>query len=163
MGGKGEGEKGRVETFWGEFLRSDGALLVNAPAETPDAWGFGDSPEMADQLGRLVYDGVKTATCSALWDYEHDGEELPKVGELSIVLDGADRPLCIVEVTDVQIKPFNQVDADFAHAEGEGDRTLAWWREAHWRFFSRVLPNIGRAPEETMPLVCERFRVIYRA
>jgi hypothetical protein len=34
--------------------------------------------------------------------------------------------------------------------------------EAHWRFFSRTLPNLGRELPTDMPLVCERFRVIYR-
>jgi len=29
-------------------------------------------------------------------------------------------------------------------------------------FFSRTLPKIGRAFAEDMPLVCERFRLIYR-
>ena len=32
----------------------------------------------------------------------------------------------------------------------------------HWRFFSRTLPNIGKEPATDMPLVCERFRVVYR-
>jgi len=47
------------------------------------------------------------------------------------------------------------VDAAFAHDEGEGDRTLASWREAHQVYFSRL----GQfAPE--MTLWCERFRVV---
>jgi hypothetical protein len=33
--------------------------------------------------------------------------------------------------------------------------------EAHWRFFSRTLPKIGKEPTEDMPLECERFRLIY--
>lgn len=77
-------------------------------------------------------------------------------------MDGENSPLCITEVTSVEIKPFNEVDADFAYAEGEDERTLAAWRGAHWRYFSRVLPRIGRTPEETMPLVCVRFRVLLK-
>jgi uncharacterized protein YhfF len=53
------------------------------------------------------------------------------------------------------------VDALFAYEEGEGDRSLAWWRDAHWRYFSRVCERIQRRPEEDMPLVCERFRVVF--
>lgn len=49
----------------------------------------------------------------------------------------------------------------FAAAEGEGDRSLAYWRAAHWRYFSRTLLTISRAPAEDMPLVCERFRLLY--
>ncbi|MEZ4860508.1 MAG: ASCH domain-containing protein [Caldilineaceae bacterium] len=151
-----------VREFWLAFLHSDAALPGLTTADQPDASGYGDSPALADELGQLIYAGIKTATCSALWEYEHDGEPLPSVGMLDIVLDGQGRPLCITETTEVTVRPYNEVDAAFAYAEGEGDRTLAYWRQAHWRFFARTLPRIGRAPTETMPLVCERLRVIYK-
>jgi uncharacterized protein YhfF len=151
-----------VRVFWQSYLAS---LPEEHPARQcglPPAWGFGDSPEMEDELGRLVYDGIKTATCSSLWEMEHDGEPLPKPGDLSIILDGRSNPLCIIETTEVEVKPFNAVDAAFAYDEGEGDRSLAYWQTAHGRFFSRSLKAIGRAPDETMLLVCERFRVVWR-
>ena len=117
---------------------------------------------MADELGGLIADGTKTATCSALWEYEAEGEPLPEVGVKTVVLDGNSDPLCIVETMEVEVRPYDRVDALFAYEEGEGDRSLEYWREAHWRFFSRTLPDIGKEPEMDMPLVCERFRVIYR-
>jgi uncharacterized protein YhfF len=85
---------------------------------------------------------------------------LPEVGLKTIVLDGQGEPLCIVETTEVVVRPYQEVDASFAYEEGEGDRSLEYWRDAHWRFFSRTLPTIGREPTVDMPLVCERFRVI---
>ncbi len=153
-----------TQSFWQAYLNTlpmppDSALLD--PAAPPEAWSFGDSPRMANALGSLVQRGVKTATCSALWAYDADGEPLPQVGELSIILDGADQPLCVVETTEVAVRPFNKVDAQFARDEGEGDRTLAYWRQAHERFFTRSLASMGRKFSETMPLVCERFRVVY--
>jgi uncharacterized protein YhfF len=110
----------------------------------------------------LIVRGTKTSTCSALWDYEAEGDALPKVGEKSILLDGQENPVCILETTEVFIKPYNEVEAAFAFEEGEGDRSLEYWREAHWRFFSRTLPAINKKPTQDMPLVCERFRVIYK-
>lgn len=150
-----------IESFWSNFLQSlpEGQPV---PVEMPDAWGFGDSPEMADELGRLVVEGTKTATCSALWEYEAESEPLPQVGQLDIVTDGQGRALCIIETVEVTIRPYNEVDAQFAYEEGEGDRSLAYWRRAHFNFFSRSLARIGREFNETMPLVCERFRVVYR-
>jgi uncharacterized protein YhfF len=127
----------------------------------PPAWGFGNTPEMADELGELVQNGTKTATCSLLWEFEHDGDPLPQVGELSIILDGDDNPLCIIETVEVDLRAMNTVDEQFAYDEGEGDRSLAYWREAHWRFFSKICALMKRTPTEDMPLVCERFRVIY--
>ncbi|MCG8365225.1 MAG: ASCH domain-containing protein [Pseudanabaenales cyanobacterium] len=77
--------------------------------------------ERDNELGRLVLDGVKTATCSALWEWEAEGSPLPEVGAKTIVLDGAENLMCIIEATEVNIRPFKQVNAQFAHDKGEGD------------------------------------------
>jgi uncharacterized protein YhfF len=151
----------RVEAYWQRYLEM---LSPDSPVrdERYVAEGWGDSPEMADELGALIAAGTKTATCSALWEYEAEGEPLPRTGLKTIVLDGNGDPLCIVETTEVEVRPYEEVDARFAYEEGEGDRSLEYWREAHWRFFSQTLPNIGKEPVMEMPLVCERFRVVYR-
>jgi uncharacterized protein YhfF len=151
----------RVESYWRSYLES---LPADSPVRDEQyvAEGWGDSPEMADELGALIADGTKTATCSALWEYEAEDEPLPQVGLKSIVLDGKGDPLCIVETTEVEVRPYEEVDAGFAYEEGEGDRSLEYWREAHWSFFSRTLPNMGKEPTTDMPLVCERFRVVYK-
>ena len=48
------------------------------------AWAFGGA---LDKLAKLVMQGVKTATCSALALYEYENEEIPKVGDYSVILD----------------------------------------------------------------------------
>jgi uncharacterized protein YhfF len=150
-----------LESYWQKFLST-------LPAESPYrdktyiSEGWGDSPEMADELGALIAAGTKTATCSALWEWEAEGQSPPETGTITIVVDGRGEPLCIVETTEVTLRKYNEVDAEFARAEGEGDLSLAYWREAHRRFFSRSLSKIGRQFSEEMPLVCERFRLIYK-
>jgi uncharacterized protein YhfF len=111
---------------------------------------FGDSPALADQLLDLVLKGVKTATCST-----EDEPNTSKPGERWIVLDGRGEPRCVIESTEVIYCRYSEVDAAFAHDEGEGDRSLAYWREAHRRYFARL----GRFSEDMM-LMCERFRLV---
>ncbi len=143
------------------------AFRAGLPPGAPQAsapWvaeGFGDGPQLANRLGALVLTGVKTATCSTLWEWEVAGDPLPRAGLLTVVLDGEGRPLGIIETVEVRIVAFDQVDEAFAREEGEGDRTLAYWRQAHWNYFQRILPRIGRAPAMGMPLVCERFRLVH--
>ena len=148
--------------FWRAYLAT---LPSDHPAHAlpiPEAEGFGDSPELADELGHLIHGGIKTATCASLREHEVDGSPIPKVGEYGIVLDGRDRPLVIYQLTEVTIRPYDEVDASFAFEEGEGERSLASWREGHWRFFSRIHGALGIPTDEKMPLVCQRFRVVFR-
>lgn len=150
------------EMFWRTYLAT---LSPDHPAHTlpvPEAEGFGDSPELAEELGQLIHQGIKTATCSSLWEHEAEESAIPKVGQYDIVLDGQNQPLAINELTEVTIRPYDEVDASFAFDEGEGDRSLESWRDGHWRFFSRVLAAIGRDADPKMPLVCQRFRVVFR-
>ena len=150
----------QAEALWRTYLYS-----LPAGSARPDhyeAWAFGDNPAMADELVDLVLRGIKTATATLLWEFEADGDPLPKPGDFSLVLDGAGTPVCIIQTTQVEVMAFNQVDAGWAFDEGEGDRSLEYWREGHWRFFSRSCERIERTPSETMPVVCERFRVVFK-
>ena len=150
----------RVAPYWEAFLAS---LPEESLYQTGDhtVESFGDSPELADELGELILRGTKTATCSALWEWQADHEPLAEPGRLTILLDGKHVPICIIETTEVVTCPYDQVDAAFAADEGEGDRTLESWRAVHRDYFERTLPYIGKAFAPDMPLVCERFRVIY--
>jgi uncharacterized protein YhfF len=150
-----------VKSYWDQFLAS---LPPDSPyhAKTYVAEGWGDSPRLADELGALIAQGRKTATCSALWEWEAEGNPIPQVGLITIALNGRGEPLCIVETVEVTIRKYNEVDADFAREEGEGDLSLNYWRQAHRNYFSRVLRKIGKEFSEEMPLICERFRVIHK-
>jgi uncharacterized protein YhfF len=153
--------KESIEAYWKQFLAG---LPPNSPYQTKTyvAQGWGDSPEMADELGALIAQGVKTATCSALWEWEAEGNPLPEDGYITIILDGRGEPLGIVETIEISIRKYNEVDADFAREEGEGDLSLKYWRAAHKRYFTRILAKIGKEFSEDMPLVCERFHLIHK-
>jgi uncharacterized protein YhfF len=114
------------------------------------AFAFGDSPALADELLGLVMKGVKTATCST-----EDEPNISVPGERWVVLDGRGEPRCVIESIEVSFRRFGEVSADFAYEEGEGDRSLAYWREAHRRYFGRL----GKFSEDMM-LMCERFRLV---
>jgi uncharacterized protein YhfF len=151
----------KTEAYWQRFLGTlPESSRYHRCSYCAEKWG--DYRELAEELGALIADGVKTAACSSMWEWEAEDRPIPEVGMITIVLDWDGDPLCIIETVEVEIKPYNQVDARLAYEEGEGDRTLEYWREAHWKYFSRILASIGKEPQEDMPLVCERFRIIYR-
>lgn len=121
---------------------------------------YGDSPELSAELLSLIKSGKKRAGTSLLWGVEVDGEALPRVGDLEIVLDHHNEPALLTRIVSVDIVAFKDVDATYAAIEGEGDGSLAYWREGHWAFFSRECARIGRTPSEDMPVVCSVFEVL---
>ena len=159
-GGAAEGQPGprsAIDAFWDSYACTDPNAAARGYCE---AFRFGNTERMANELAALVAQGVKTATSALLWSYQ-EGERLLQEGDLSIVTTWDNEPVCIVETTELRIVPFKDVDARFAYDYGEGDRTLEWWREHLWAYYAEECDSLGREPTEEMPLVCERFRVVY--
>lgn len=125
---------------------------------TYEAWAFGDDP---DALAELVRRGIKTATASAYPLYELEGEALPMTGEYSVVLDTGEEAVCIIRTTRVYVTPYRDVSAEQAYREGEGDRSLAYWRRVHEAFFRKEMEQAGLTFTEDMGVVCEEFELIY--
>ena len=123
-----------------------------------DAWAFGVE---VDLLADLVLRGEKTATASAYDLYELEGELLPQEGTFDIILDSQNQAVCIVEITRVSVQPFKQVSADHAFKEGEGDKSLAHWRQVHEDFFTEWLREAGMIFTPESKVVLEEFRKVY--
>ena len=65
--------------------------------------------------------------------------------------------MCIIRTSAVEIRVFGEVDDQFAWDEGEGDRSLEFWRRVHVEAFSRD----GFVVEESTPVVLERFELVW--
>ena len=157
-------EDDRVNAFWEVAHRyadvGDLDVVMGrqwGEAVPPPSWAFGDSPELADRLLELVLTGRKTATSGLRQDYVDIGEPLPKVGDLSIIVDGEGRPRALVRNVEVREVRFGDVTPAQAAAEGEGDCTLESWREGHLEFWLREGYEVG---DEDL-VVWERFKVLY--
>jgi uncharacterized protein YhfF len=108
----------------------------------------------------LIRTGPKRAGTGLLWAYEAEAEELPRVGDIEIVVNHEHEPVLVTRITRVEVVPFNEVTAEYASIEGEGDGSLEYWREGHWNFFSRECARIGRGPVDDMPVVCSAFELL---
>lgn len=122
-----------------------------------EAWTFG---EEQDKLAGLVVDGVKTATSSAYAVYLAENEPVPEAGSYSVILDSKNEAVCIVRTTKVEIVPYRQVTEEFARKEGEGDRSLEYWRSVHEDFFTRELQAVKMRFTDEILVVCEEFELV---
>lgn len=136
------------------------ALGVKLPAGPVRVDGYGDSESLSEELLALIRSGTKRAGTGLLWAYEDENEALPRAGDIEIVVDHANEPALVTRITSVEVLPYCEVGADYAAIEGEGDGSLAYWRKAHWAFFSRECQRLGRQPEDTMPVICSVFELL---
>lgn len=150
----------RTRRFWLAYLDTL-ADPSAAYARFFEVFRVGLSAENADQGAQLILSGTKTSTSSLHYEYEALNKRLPEVGSLSVLADGRGVPACVVQTDEVEVKPFSDVDAQFAYDYGEWDRTLETWREHCWSYYAEQCNYLGIAPSEDMLLVCERFSVVY--
>lgn len=185
-----------ISRFWADArvrggLNPAGAYLGATVSETlpPPAWSFGATPEESDRLLELVLAGRKTATATALHEYEDEARRradaeadvptggqgpaegdtlvrtgvdvaLPEPGLLSIVVDGRERPRALIRTTHVEVVRFGDVDEDHARREGEG--SLEQWRATHRVHFAAGAAAGEQVTDDTM-VVLERFVVVVPA
>jgi len=161
------GTQTELEAFWTRARNVAGIAPLeavlgqdDAASLRPPAFAFGDGPEMSDRLAKLVLDGEKSATSAWLASYEAEGIDIPEVGDLSIMCDGADRPLALLRTADVRKIPFADVGPEIAQAEGEG--TLDEWKAEHRDFFARECAALGIEFDPEGDVVVEFVEVLYR-
>ncbi|MGE0398401.1 MAG: ASCH domain-containing protein [Kofleriaceae bacterium] len=108
--------------------------------------------ELRQKLVDAVLRGEKTGTACLLGE-----EPMPVVGVRSLLVDIDDRPIGIVETTEVRVMRIGECDLAFAISEGEGFTSVAEWREAHVEYWSAYWPE--PITDDTM-FVAERFRIV---
>ncbi len=140
--------------FWEAFVKEN--PFVQSQCEM---WSFGVDEEW---LAHLVEIGEKTATASAYPLYKLENEPLPEIGVYSVILDSKENAICVIQTKKVTVVPFYAVSSEHAWKEGEGDKSLEYWRDVHKTFFSACLQQVGMEFTSDMEVVCEEFEVVYR-
>ena len=147
-----------AEKIWKDFISINHQYHK---LKIPESFFFCDNKKDADECAELVFNRIKQATAGSLWSYEKDNTDFPKKGDLFIVTDWEGNAKAIIETTNIKQVPFNQINPEFAKTEGEGDKSLSYWKKVHWDFFSREMEEYGEKPSENMIIICEYFKIIY--
>ncbi len=136
----------------------------NDPVSPPKA-EFAFPGPLRDQLVGAILEGDKTTMTALLLEYERAHEPLPAVGARFVLVNSEDRPVAVLEVTNVRLARL--VEVDLAHVRDEGEINLHQSREAHEDFcHSQEMRTELRDPafivDDTTQVVLERFRVVER-
>lgn len=118
---------------------------------------LGTPGELRRRLTYLALAGEKTATAGLLsLDYHAEGEEVEHAGEHLVLVDDTGARVAEVEITRAELVPFAEVTREFAHAEGEGFRSIEDWRQTHRRYWA----DQGHEVADSSTVVCLWFRVV---
>ena len=138
------------------FVRESG---LDIPEYDAYAYGY---PEMADEILAALLRGDKRATTGLKCLYELEREPLPQAGQYSVILDGRGLPRCITRITKTDITKFRDITGEYAFIEGEGDKSLNYWKNTHREVFTRECREDFQMDfSEDMECVCEYFEVVY--
>ncbi len=147
-----------LDEYWNKFLQEKGL-----PSETRcagdltfEAKGF-----VRDELTALVVAQKKTAFFSSYATFAIDNEPLPVSGELYIVVDRSGKPVCVIELDQVQVLPFNEVTWEMAAQEGE-DENLEAWRQKQTEYLEEEGAVLGFEFTPDIKVVYQSFKVIYK-
>ena len=145
----------RPEEMWNRFTMKSGVQ------DTYQAWAFCGGGEIGDRLAELVLQGIKTATSSALIAFRTEKEPLPKAGDYSVVLFDNGEAACVIQTQRVELVPFDQVGPRHAYLEGEGDRSLEYWRQVHEEAFTPDYQAAGLPFDRKGVCVLEEFQLVF--
>ena len=147
-----------VKELWQKFIDSNPGYSNS----TYKAWYFCDTEKCANELAKLVCDGIKKATASLYYWYESGKEVLPLADDINIITDWDGIALCVIKTKKVTVLPFKEVNSEMAFTEGEGDKSLDYWRKAHISFFGREAVSEKIEFNEDNMIVFEEFEMIYK-
>lgn len=150
-----------VIKMWKDYLYSIGEYM-DSTNKSYTSWYFCIDEESANDLAKLVIEGTKRGTASLYDFYKIDDEELPEVYDYSIITNWDGIAQCIIRTKKIIILPFKDVNEEMAEIEGEGDKSLEYWRRAHINFFTQELEEYDIEFSEDMPVVFEEFEVVYK-
>lgn len=149
----------QVREFWGKYIsslpESDRRIQFALDA------AFAGNESTTDELIQLYLDGKKFAGSSLIRDFEASGDPLPQVGNYWIALDGKRNPRCILKTTRIAINKFGNIPSEIAHAEGEGDLSVDYWKRVHRELYLPFLEKWGIADLDNADVITEYFDLVY--
>jgi len=152
-------ENASARNLWGDFLD---AHLEFASHPAPEVIRLYDNQTDADAAVDLVCREIKRARTLSLKGLQLRQKALPKAGDFYVLVDWKGSARAILRSTSVKLIPFFAVREDHARLIGEGDRSLAHWKEHQWECLERELSALGAQPSQSMIMVFEAFELRFK-
>jgi uncharacterized protein YhfF len=153
-----EENKRSIEILWNNYIDEN---REKKNIKTPISFYFCDNEIDANECAILVVKGIKRATATSVWWFEKNNKPLPKIGDQYIITDWSGTAKAVIETTKIEQVPYNKITSEFAKIEGEGDKSLKYWKKVHKEYYSKEMKPFNEQFDEKMIIVCEHFKTVY--
>jgi len=149
-----------LESFW-----------QTARASVPGA-GLGDDYQVrwiglddqtTNQVLELIRTGDKTGTFTLPWLVEQTGDPTPQSGDLIILISFDGTPKILLRLTEIEKVAFGDMTETHTAVDGSPVRALEVWKPLHTTYWNKRLQPFGLSVRDDMPVLVEKFEVLYDA
>lgn len=129
---------------------------MNIYIKNLEKWHFHNNQKDCDYLFNLVKTKAKTAT-SYLFIKK---EDLTIKSEYSILTNWDESEKILLKTTKIYKTKFKDITKTHAFKEGEGDKTLTYYKNVHEEFFKKECEKLNITFDENTEIVCEEFEIV---
>jgi len=150
----------QLQTFW--KLAKDAGNLEELGDVFQVRW-IGLDADTTSQIIGLIIAGDKTGTFTLPWVVEQTGQPEPTVGDFIILIDFEGVPALVVRLTEIEVVSFADITEQHTAIDGPPVRDLNVWKPMHTDYWNRMLAPFGLSVSDEMPVLVEKFELIYPA
>ena len=145
-----------IDDYWNRVIASKPELAVDHQIRS-----IGIDEETTVLIIGFIKEGEKVGTFSLPWLMESENIPASHTGQPIILLSYDGKPEIVVQITDIEETIFGEIDYDVTKIDGPPVRDPEVWIPLHREYWNNILKPYGRSCTDDMPVIVERFQLVY--
>ena len=147
---------GPIDDYWNQAIASKPELAVDHQIRS-----IGIDEETTVLIIDFIKEGEKVGTFSLPWLMESENIPASHAGQPIILLSYDGKPEIVVQITDIEETTFGEIDYEVTKIDGPPVRDPEVWIPLHREYWNNILKPYGRSCTDDMPVIVERFKLVY--
>ena len=145
-----------IDDYWNRVIASKPELAVDHQIRS-----IGIDEETTVLIIGFIKEGEKVGTFSLPWLMESENIPASHTGQPIILLSYDGKPEIVVQITDIEETTFGEIDYEVTKIDGPPVRDPEVWIPLHREYWNNILKPYGRSCTDDMPVIVERFQLVY--
>ena len=145
-----------IDDYWNRVIALKPELAVDHQIRS-----IGIDEETTVLIIGFIKEGEKVGTFSLPWLMESENIPASHTGQPIILLSYDGKPEIVVQITDIEDTTFGKIDYEVTKIDGPPVRDPEVWIPLHREYWNNILKPYGRSCTDDMPVIVERFQLVY--